>query len=112
MKKISLIPLHIIDGLAFGDWDFAVEPYEYWLMSAERVVVIPTPRSFEEAFNVGMAGGTLKRLARQYRRVVVTEGKLAQRRGRNSGHFSRRITPVPKFYPFADLKKLIEVSPS
>ncbi|MDP3764841.1 MAG: hypothetical protein Q8Q95_04490 [bacterium] len=112
MKKVSVIPLGLIDGLAYGDWSFAVEPYEYWLMSSRKVVVIPTPNSFEESFNVGMAESTIRRLARRFGRVVVTEGKLAHRRGRYSGHFSKRITPIPKFYPFAGLKKLIEVPPS
>ncbi len=76
----QFVPLHHIDALSYGQWDFTLEPFRDWLQIQKhigvKVLILPTPKSKEEQFNLGMVSHDIRKEAEKFALVVVSEARL------------------------------------
>ncbi len=100
MKK-AFVPLHHIDALSNGPWDFILQPFQSWLHmqkhSGIRVLILPTPKNLKERFSLGMASFDIRKEADELNLVVVSEARL-----RRAGLLKRKPAQVveAKSLPF------------
>lgn len=77
MKKITLVPWWHIRELAYGPWDWALNPFLSWLGGVKTpVIVLPRPEDEHSRFDLGMACSTIKEHARARGLVVLSEERL------------------------------------
>jgi hypothetical protein len=97
-SRLACVPLYLIDGLSYGEWDHTLQPFLSWLFAVKApVIVLPKPRSAEERFNLAMAAGSIKEHARARGLIVLSEERLIGHQTSLSSILARRTDLVSPF---------------